>query len=183
MSPASLQCPSVARPNNPLGEFLNIHSASYSNIHSASFPNNLLDEPSERSDRRDFRTVRPVSHPNDSTSELPKPFFVLLASTDKPECRDTTGEFENAYRSGPIMLARIGPPTSRHRPHCRTVISHTTNRHQPRRRPFPIFQKTSRPFSMCLAKTQRTKGTAMNDFSSKLGGKRGSGPLNPLPLR
>ena len=167
MSPMNLQCPSVARPNNPLGEFFE----------------RPLGELLERSTRRAFQTICLASLPNDSTGELPKPFFVLLASTDKPECRDATSEFENAYRSGPIMLARIGPPTSRHRPHCRAIIGHTTNRHQPRRRPFPIFQKTSRPFSMCLAKTQRTKGTTMNDFSSKLGGKRGSGPLNPLPLR
>lgn len=93
---------------------------------------------------------------------------MLLMGTDKPEGRNAGDEFGNAYHSGSMMLARAGPPT---------------NRRQPRRRPFPIFQKISRPFSMCLAKTQRTKGTAMNDFSSKLGGKRGSGPLNPLPLR
>lgn len=104
----NLQCPSVARPNNPLGEFFE----------------RPLGELLERSTRRAFQTICLASLPNDPTSELPKPFFVLLASTDKSECRDATGEFENAYRSGSIMLARIGPPTSRHRPHCRTVISH-----------------------------------------------------------
>ena len=85
------------------------------------------------------------------------------------------------------------PPTGSHRPDPPKPTSHQladklapgspTGRHQSRRRPFPIFQKTSRPFSMWLAKTQHTKGTAMNDFSNKLGGKRGSGPLNPLPLQ
>ena len=155
----NLQCPSVARPNNPHGELF------------------------ERSDRQATRTIRPASHPNNSTSELPKPFFVLLASTDKSECRDATGEFENAYRSGPIMLARIGPPTSRHRPRRRAIIGHTAELSSATPTTLPHFPENFAPVFHVLGKTQRTKGTTMNDFSSKLGGKRGSGPLNPLPLR
>ena len=63
-------------------------------IDSASLPDNLPSELSERSNRRATRTIHSASHPNDPTVELPKPFFALLASTDKPECRDGTGEFE-----------------------------------------------------------------------------------------
>ena len=124
----NLQCPSVARPNNPLGELF------------------------ERSDRQATRTIRPASHPNNSTSELPKPFFVLLASTDKSECRDATGEFENAYRSGPIMLARIGPPTSHHHPHFRTVISHAAEPPSTTPTTLPLFPENFAPVFHVLGK-------------------------------
>ena len=100
-------------------------------IDSASLPDNLPSELSERSTRRVTRTIHSASLPNDPTVELPKPFFVLLASTDKPECRDGTGEFETHIAVAPLMLARIshadGPPTSHHQPRQRPTISHAGN--------------------------------------------------------
>lgn len=45
------------------------------------------------------------------------------------------------------------------------------------------FPENFAPVFHVIGKSQRTKGMAMNDFSSKLSGKRGSGPLNPLPLQ
>lgn len=77
-----------------------------------------LDSPSKQSDWRAFRTTCPAS--------LPKPFYMLLMGTDKSEGRNAGGEFGNAYHSGPMMLARIGPPTSHH---------------QSRRRAFPFSRK------------------------------------------
>ena len=70
-------------------------------IDSASLPDNLPSELSERSTRRVARTIHSASHPNGPTDELPKPFFVLLASTNKPECRDATGEFETHIAVAP----------------------------------------------------------------------------------
>lgn len=77
-----------------------------------------LESPSKQSDWRVFRAICPAS--------LPKPFYMLLMGTDKPKGRDAGGEFGNAYRNGPMMLAHAGPPTSHH---------------QPRRRPFPFSRK------------------------------------------
>ena len=133
--------------------------------------------------RQTTRTIHSTSLPNDPTVELPKPFFALLASTDKPECRDGTGEFETH-----IAVAHDACP---HRPADEPSSATLTNRHRPRQRPAishaddpsPFSRKLRACFPCAWQKTQRTKGTAMNDFSSKLRGKRGSGPLNPLPLR
>lgn len=179
----NLQCPSVARPNNPLGEFFE----------------RPLGELLERSTRRAFQTICLASLPNGPTGEPPEQFdqrtsqAVLCASREHrrirmPRCdwriRKCISQWpHNACPHRPADEPPSATLPSHHRPHDEPPSATPTNRHQPRRRPFPIFQKTSHPFSMCLAKTQRTKGTTMNDFSSKLGGKRGSGPLNPLPLR
>lgn len=45
------------------------------------------------------------------------------------------------------------------------------------------FPENFAPVFHVLVKNQCTKGTVMNDFANKLSGKRGSGPLNPLPLQ
>ncbi len=126
-----------------------------------------LGSPSKQSDWRAFRVICPASFPNDLPGEFAQ--AVLHASHGHRQAKRPRagGEFGNAYHSGSMMLARTGPPTSHH---------------QPRRRPFPFSRKLCARFP-CGWQSQHTKGTAMNDFSSKLGGKRGSGPLNPLPLR
>lgn len=85
-----------------------------------------LGSPSKQSDWRAFRAICPTSFPNDLPGVPPKPFYMLLMGTDKSEGRNAGDEFGNAYRNGPMMLARTGPPTSRH---------------QPRRRPFPFSRK------------------------------------------
>ena len=121
----------------------------------------------ERSTRRAFRTIRPSNFPSRS-----------LCFSRAPTSPNAAMRLANSKH-----ISQWLHDACPHRPIDESSSATLTNRHQPRRRPFPIFQKTSRPFSMCLAKTQHTKGTAMNDFSSKLSGKRGSGPLNPLPLR
>ena len=106
--PQDSQNPNLAtRP--PSGVFCQMSPAS---------PQCPLGSPSKQSDWRAFRAICPAS--------LPKPFYMLLMGTDKPKGHDTSGEFGNAYRNGPMMLARTGPPTSRH---------------QPRRRPFPFSRK------------------------------------------
>lgn len=55
-----------------------------------------------------------MSFPNDLPGVSLKPFYMLLMGTDKPKGRDTSDEFGNAYRNGPMMLARTNPPTSHH---------------------------------------------------------------------
>ncbi len=85
MSPASLQCPSVAHPSTPLGELFE----------------RPLGKLPERSTWRAFQAICLASLPNDPTVELPKPFFVFLTSTDKSEYRDATGEFETHIAVAP----------------------------------------------------------------------------------
>ena len=114
--PQDPQNPSPAtRP--PSGVFCQM-SPRARNALSVARPNNPIGELSERSARRAFRTTRLAS--------LPKPSYMLLMGTDKPKGHDAGDEFDNAYRNGPMMLARTNPPT---------------NHHQPRRRPFPFSRK------------------------------------------
>lgn len=114
--PQGAQNPNLAtRP--PSGVFCQMNPAS---------PQCPLGSPSKQSDWRAFRTICPASFPNDLPGVPPKPFYMLLVGNDKSEGHDAGGEFGNAYRNGPMMLARTGPPTSRH---------------QPRRRPFPFSRK------------------------------------------
>ena len=126
MSPASLQCPSVAHPSTPLGELFE----------------RPLGKLPERSTWRAFQAICSASLPNDPTVELPKPFFVLLASTDKPECRDGTGEFETH-----IAVAHDACP---HRPADEPSSATLTNRHRPRQRPAISHTDDPSPFSRKL---------------------------------
>ena len=176
MSPASLQCPSVARPNNPLGELFECPLGklpkrstrrAFQTICLANFPNDPLGELLERSTRRATRTVRPTNFPSRS-----------LCFSRAPTSPNAAMRLANSKH-----ISQWLHDACPHRPADEPSSATPATHHQSRRQPVPIFQKTSRPFSMCLAKTQHMKGTAMNDFSSKLSGKRGSGPLNPLPLR
>lgn len=106
--PQGAQNPSPAtRP--PSGVFCQMSPAS---------PQCPLGSPSKQSAQRAFRAI--------CLASLPKPFYMLLMGTDKSEGRNAGDEFGNAYHSGSMMLARIGPPTS-HR--------------QPLRRPFPFSRK------------------------------------------
>lgn len=93
-----------------------------------------LDSPSKQSDWRAFRAVRPTSFPSDLPGEFSErsarrvypnrsTCFSWAPTSQRPRAGD---EFGNAYRNGPMMLARTGPPTG-HR--------------QPLRRPFPFSRK------------------------------------------
>ena len=126
-----------------------------------------LGSPSKQSDWRAFRVICPASFPNDLPGEFTQ--AVLHASHGHRQAKRPRagGEFGNAYRNGFMMLA---PPVRR-----RVTLSHADDPSH--------FPENLAPVFHVVGKSQRTKGTAMNDFSNKLGGKRGSGPLNPLPLR
>lgn len=84
--------------------------------------------------RKPVQTIRLVSFPSDLPGELSeRPAWrvsqtVLHASHGHRQAKRPRagGEFGNAYRNGPMMLARTNPPASRP---------------QPRRRPFPFSRK------------------------------------------
>lgn len=123
----SLQDPQNPSPATrpPSGVFCQMNPAS---------PQCPLDSPSKQSDWRAFRAVRPTSFPSDLPGEFSErsarrvypnrsTCFSWAPTSQRPRAGD---EFGNAYRNGPMMLARTGPPTG-HR--------------QPLRRPFPFSRK------------------------------------------
>lgn len=155
--PQDSQNPSPAtRP--PSGVFCQMSPAS---------PQCPLDSPSKQSDWWAFRAICPASFPSDLPGEFTQ--AVLRASHRHRQAKRPRagGEFATHIAMAPRCLRA---PVRR-----RATLSHADDPSH--------FPENFAPVFHVVGKSQRTKGTAMNDFSSKLGGKRGSGPLNPLPLR
>ena len=102
--PQDPQNPSPAtRP--PSGVFCQMSPAS---------PQCPLDSPSKQSDWWAFRAICPTSFPIDLPGEFTQ--AVLHASHGHRQAKRPRagGEFDNAYRNGPMMLARTDPPASHH---------------------------------------------------------------------
>ena len=143
MSPASLQCPSVARPNNPLGELFECPLGklpkrstrrAFQTICLANFPNDPLGELLERSTRRATRTVRPTNFPSRS-----------LCFSRAPTSPNAAMRLANSKH-----ISQWLHDACPHRPADEPSSATLTNRHRPRQRPATSRTDDPSPFSRKL---------------------------------
>ena len=158
MSPASLQCPSVAHPSNPLGELFErplgkllerSTRRAFRAICLASLPNNSASELLERSTRRAFRTIRPSNFPSRSSCFSRAPTS-QNAAMRLANSKHISQWLHDACPHRPADEPSSATPTSRHRPHCRAIIGHADD-------PSPFSRKLRARFPCAWQKPNTRK--------------------------